>query len=219
VKQLYLGQDVGNRQRDISLRRSKLRSHADNGSRYERQTLRRLRRDESSYIATRCWQVAHEIVELAEHCNAFIAMEDLDGLKNARGNRKGSRKAKKMPYHKFRVALESVAGQDRRLLVAVHTRGTSPICSRCGGIGVRSGADFECPRCGYEANADRNASVNIVIRAGVNHPETKGFFVQSSDGNLSVNGGVLVHHGVGLRCLQDFQSSLRQAHTLLAVGS
>jgi predicted RNA-binding Zn-ribbon protein involved in translation (DUF1610 family) len=104
-------------------------------------------------------------------------------------------------------------------LSSVHTRGTSPICSRCGGIGVRSGADFKCPRCGYEANADRNASVNIVIRAGVNHPETKGFFVQSSDGNLSVNGGVLVHHGVGLRCLQDFQSSSRQAHTLLAVGS
>jgi len=212
LKQFYLGQDMGDYQRDISLRRSNLRRHADNGSRRARQSLRRLGKQESNYTTTRCWQVAHEIVKLAEQHNAFIAIEDLKGLKNARGNRKSNRKAKRMPYRRFRVALESVAGQNHRLVVAVHPRGTSHICSRCGSKGVRKEATFKCPSCGYEANADRNASVNIAIRAGMNHPKTNGFFAQFSDGNLAVNQGVFVHDEVGLRCLRHFQSSPRQAH-------
>jgi hypothetical protein len=39
---------------------------------------------------TQCWQVAH--VELAKRYNALIAIEDLKGLKDAEGNRKGNRK-------------------------------------------------------------------------------------------------------------------------------
>jgi IS605 OrfB family transposase len=215
LKQLYLGQDVGDRQRDVCLRRSKLRGYADDGSRYAKQALRRLRKRESNYTTTRCWQVAHEIVKLAEKYNAFIAIEDLKGLISARGNRKGNRKAKRMPYRRFRAALESVAGQNHRLVVAVHPRGTSHICSRCGSKGVRKGATFKCSSCGYEANADRNASVNIAIRAGMNHPKTNGLFAQFSDGNLAVNQGVLVHDEVGLRCLRHFQSALRQAHEFI----
>jgi len=191
LKQLYLGQDVGDRQRDISLRRSKLQNYRDNGSRYARQTLRRLRGYEKRYIATRCWQVAHEIVKLAERYNAFIAVEDLKGLKNAKANRKGNRKAKRMPYAKLRLAVGSVAGQSNRLVVAVRPRGTSHICSRCGSKGIREKAIFKCPKCGYEANADRNASVNIALRAG-EHPKTKGFFIsQSPERNLAVNQGFL----------------------------
>jgi IS605 OrfB family transposase len=212
LKQLYFGQDVGDRQRDISLRRSKLQNYRDKGSRYARKALRRLRKAESNYTTTRCWQVAHEIVKLAEQYNAFIAVEDLKGLKNAKANRKGNRKAKRMPYRRFRAALESVAGQSNRLVVAVHPRGTSHICSRCGSKGIREKAVFKCPKCGYEANADRNASVNIALRAG-EHPKTKGFFIsQFPERNLAVNQGVLAHDEVGLRCLRHFQSSPKQAH-------
>jgi putative transposase len=199
LKQLYLGQDVGDKQRDIDLRRSKLKSHADRGSRYARQALRELRKYENNYTTTRCWQVAHEIADLAERYNAFIAIEDLSNLKNAKGNRKGNRKAKRMPYHKFRVALESVAGQNNRLVVAVYPRGTSHICSRCGANGIRNGAIFKCPNCGNIVNADRNASVNVAIRAGIGHPNTSGFFfAQGSNGNLAVNQGVFVHEGIGI---------------------
>jgi IS605 OrfB family transposase len=205
LKQLYLGQDVGDKQRDISLRRSKLRSYADKGSRYARQALRRLKKYEDNYTTTRCWQVAHEIVKLAEKYNAFIAIEDLEGLKDARGNRKGNRKSKRIPYHKLRVALESVARQNNRLVVVVYPRGTSYICSRCGSKGSRNEAIFKCPNCGCIVNADRNASVNIAIRAGIqtSHPNTNGFFfAQIPDGNHAVNHGVFVHDRVGLWCLQ-----------------
>jgi len=209
LKQLYLGQDVGDRQRDTDLRRSKLRSHADKGSRYAKQALRRLRKRESNYTTTRCWQVVHEIVELAEKYNAFIAIEDLKHLRDAKCNRKGNRKSKRMPYHKFRVALESVAGQNGRLVVAVYPRGTSHICSRCGMKGNRNKGYFKCPNCGYEANSDRNASVNVAIRAGTSHPNTLAFFAKIPDGNLSVNAGDFVHDGIGIRCLQHHISSPR----------
>jgi IS605 OrfB family transposase len=196
LKQLYLGQDVGDRQRDISLRRSKLQSYRDNGSRYAWQALRKLRKRERHYTTTRCWQVAHEIVKLAEQYNALIAIENLKGLKDAKGNRKGNRKAKRMPYRRFRVALESVAWQKGRLVVAVKPRGTSHICSKCGSKGIRDKAVFKCPSCGYEANSDRNASVNIALRAG-EHPKTKNFFIsQFPERNLAVNQGALVHDEV-----------------------
>ncbi|MFQ6136053.1 MAG: RNA-guided endonuclease TnpB family protein [Candidatus Hydrothermarchaeales archaeon] len=231
-RQLYLGQDVWNKQRDICIRRSKLRSHADRGSRYARQALRRLRRYENDYTTTRCWQVAHEIVELAGKHNAFIAIEDLSGLKDARGNRKGNRKSKRMPYHKLRVALESVAGQNNIVVAAVYPRGTSHICSRCGAMGNRNRTIFKCPECGNIVNADRNASVNIAIRAGIqrSRPNTNGashrlarrangfFSAQIPGGNLAVNRGVRVHDGIGLKCLQHFDH-LRHMPASLDVGS
>ncbi|MFQ6136295.1 MAG: RNA-guided endonuclease TnpB family protein [Candidatus Hydrothermarchaeales archaeon] len=209
-RQLYLGQDVWNKQRDICIRRSKLRGHADKGSRYARQALRRLRRYENDYTTTRCWQVAHEIVKLAERYNAFIAIEDLKHLKNARGNRRGNRKAKRMPYYKLRSAIESIAGQAGRLVVAVYPRGTSHICSRCGAMGNRNRAIFKCPECGNIVNSDRNASVNIAIRAGT--------IAQIPDGNLAVNPGVRVHDGIGIECLQHAYHSSTHAPTSV-VGS
>ncbi|MEM4406776.1 MAG: transposase [Candidatus Methanomethylicaceae archaeon] len=218
LKQLYLGEDVGDRQRDICLRRSILQSYADEGSRYARQALKRLKRKESDYTTTRCWQVVHEIVKLAEQYNAFISIEDLNGLINAKGNRKGNRKAKRMPYAKLRAALLSVAGQNGRLVVAVRPIGSSHTCSRCGSKGVRNGAIFECPNCGYEGNADRNASVNIALRAGINDPKTNGLFAQFSEGNLSVNGGVLVHDEMSLERLRHV-NHLRDKPMNLFMGS
>lgn len=86
------------------------------------QALRRLRNYEDNYTATWCWQVAHEIVAIAERYNAFIAIEELKGLKNARGSRRGNRKSKRMPYRRLRAALESVAGQHGVKVVAVYFR-------------------------------------------------------------------------------------------------
>lgn len=202
LRQLYLGRDVGHRVRDIGLRRSKLQSHADKGSRYAKQALRRLKRYENNYTHTRCYQVAHEIVNIAVQYNAFIALEDLKHLNRAKGNRKSNRKTKRMPYHKFRVALESVAAQNGIMVTSVNPEYTSQICSRCGMKGIRRGPYFRCPNCGYEANSDRNASVNIAIRAGICHTTKPFFRAQLPGGNLSVNAGVLVHDGIGTYCLQ-----------------
>lgn len=214
LKQLYFGQDIGHKQRDICLRRSKLQSYASKGHRKAKKALKRLKGYERNYTTTRCWQIAHQIVDLAKEYNAFIAIENLSYLCRANGNRKSNRKTKRMPYAKFRVALETVAGQNGILVMTVSPKNTSKICSRCGCTGTRKDRYFVCPQCGYEANSDRNASVNIAIRAGLNfHSNTTKFFfmAQSPDGNLAVNPGVFAHDGVGLRCLQHHGSLLMQA--------
>jgi rubrerythrin len=173
VKQLYLGRDLGNKQRDIGIRRSKLTALAAIGARSAYKAKKRLRGYESRLTKTRSEQIAHEVERLAEKYDSFIAVENLKDLNHARGNRKGNRKSKRMPYGRFRVALWSVASQNGRLVTELtkpETRGTSHTCSRCGRRGIRTGAVFHCPDCGYVGNADRNASVEIARRAALQSP-------------------------------------------------
>ena len=218
LKQLYFGDDMWDKQRNISIRRSKLRSYADKGSKHAIQKLRKLRRKEKNYVRTRSYQVAHQIVNLAKEYNAFISIENLKHLNRARGNRKSNRKSKRMPYATFRVALESVAWENGILVETVNPKYTSQKCSRCGNMGIRNGSVFHCPVCGYEGNADRNASVNIGIRAGLKLHTTNVFFkAQIPDANLSVNAGAFADDGVGVRCLQHF-AYLRDKPTTSVVG-
>ena len=165
-------------------------------------------RYESNFVKTRCYEVANEIVRLAKKYNAFIAIEDLNGLKESRLHRKANRRVKRMPYYQFRVALEQVAGENNTAIVTVNPRHTSQRCSRCGKIHKTSNVVFKCPSCGFECNRDRNASVNIAYVAG------RFFFGKSittqpqfSIGDAPVNGHIWKDE-VGLSsCLQHAQPS------------
>ncbi len=82
MKQLYFGKDVSQVKRDIGVRRSALQSI---GTDRARRALRKLRGYETDFTKTRCYQVAHEIVDLAIELNASIAIENLKGLNGAKG--------------------------------------------------------------------------------------------------------------------------------------
>jgi IS605 OrfB family transposase len=168
VRQLYFGQDVASEQRDISLRRSMLKSHADKGNYKAMLKLRKLRGYETNFVKTRCYQVAHEIVRLAKHYNSVISIERLRSLSNRtkqkkKLGKKSRKKVNRMPYAIFKEALISVAHQSGIEVVAVKPHYTSQTCSPCGARkkSYRKGSIFKCGKCGYIANADRNASVNI----------------------------------------------------------
>ena len=217
LKQLYLGRNIWNRQRDISLRRSKLKEFADNGSYKAKRKLRKMRHDETNFVKTRCYEIAHEIVKLAKEYNAYIAIENLKGLYNSRLHRTANRKVKRMPYHKFGVALQQVAGQNNIAVVSVNPAYTSQICSRCGNIHKTSSVLFKCSDCGFICNRDRNASVNIAFVAGlfsisiVKNP-------QISKRYASVNRHAWKDDGV-LGCLQHDTQSPDFKPTTLVVGS
>jgi IS605 OrfB family transposase len=159
-RQLYIGRDLWQVKRDVGVRRSKLQAHTSAGSRRARRVLRDLRGYERRFDKTRCYQEAHRIVGLAKQLNATIAMEELKGLNGSKLSRRSDRKVKRMPYHMFRQAMQSVAWQQGIDVGFVSPRYTSQTCSRCGARGARRGAIFACG-CGFTANADRNASVNI----------------------------------------------------------
>jgi putative transposase len=69
----------------------------------------------------------------------------------------------------FLRVLAAKAESAGRAVIAVNPRHTSQTCSRCGQVAAGNRvtqAVFRCQMCGYEANADVNAAVNI-LRAGL----------------------------------------------------
>ncbi len=163
LKQLYFGRDVSQVKRDIGVRRSILQSK---GTDRARRALRKLRGYEADFTKTRCYQIAHEIVDLAVEYNASIAIEELKGLNGTKLSRKTDRKVKRMPYSELRQALESVAFPEGTDVEARNPRKTSITCYRCKNVSRsnrKSQVLFSCV-CGLEANADRVASVNIASK-------------------------------------------------------
>lgn len=195
LEQHYLGRDVWERQRDFNIRRSKLQAFADNGPNRElaRKKLCDLDKKEPNFVKTRCYQVAHEVVAIARRHGATIAIEELTYLhSNTRKNgKKSNRRTKRMPYRLFRVALESIAMRFEVPVVAVNPHNTSKWCPCCGSIGVRKhkGKLFYCDNCKRIINADRNAGLNIAIRAGSINVSPD-FVFPESDGYGPVNGHV-----------------------------
>ena len=91
----------------------------------------------------------------------------VEGLKNVnRGNKgKNSRYANRLLSHwAYRHALtklEMLCEENRVQLIEVNPRGTSKVCNKCGGKGIRRDERFVCPECGWKVDADYNAALNI----------------------------------------------------------
>lgn len=66
----------------------------------------------------------------------------------------------------WHTAIEQKCEENCVELHFVGPKYTSQTCSRCGNVdkGNRNGIAFKCTACGYEANADLNAAVNILNR-------------------------------------------------------
>ncbi|WP_376787278.1 transposase [Micromonospora halotolerans] len=63
-------------------------------------------------------------------------------------------------------ALKNVSERRGSALVHVNAAYTSQACHRCGWLGRRSGDRFHCASCGVVWQADVNAAINILHRAG-----------------------------------------------------
>jgi len=176
LKQLYLGQDIWHKQWKFMKRRSKLRSYADKGDKRARRALERMRHDERNFVNTRIWQVSHEIVEIALKYDAVIAIEKLKNLRKGNGKgkkpKRANRKIHRIPFAKFKTAIQSVAWQNGIDIVEVPATKTSQKCPKCGYTSKKNWIFFnnkrklfKCRKCGYEANVDRTASRNIATLA------------------------------------------------------
>lgn len=150
--------------------------------------------------------LANEIVDLAQTHQAHVAVERLDGLKSAIGEKraKGARRGGwGTVLRKAQLAkLESLLAYKLPLaglppLREILAAGTSRTCPACGHVDPKSRPDqatFKCTGCGLEHNADDNAAVIIArrgtfeIRKGVKldalHRDMVGRLRSRDDGGL-----------------------------------
>jgi len=124
----------------------------------------------------------HKATTTIAKSHGKVVVEDLK-VKNMTRSAKGIGRAAKAGLN--RVVLDASFGEFRRLLeykgelygcevVAVLPHYTSQRCSVCGHVekGNRtSQAEFRCLSCGYEANADLNAAINILAAASSTEAE------------------------------------------------
>ena len=199
LKQLYLGQNVQELKRNMGIRRSKLQSKVVEGSSRARCALRGLKGREHNFDKTMCYQIAHRIAYLALQYNASIAIENLRGIKDSRLGRKINRKVKRTPYRIFKEAIRQVAWQNGVFVKLVSSRYTSQTCPICGHISRNNRteqATFRCTKCGRTVNADRNASLNIALRAAEALAPTNAFLGKYSQGRVAVNQPLRRHEEV-----------------------
>ncbi|MFE9655169.1 RNA-guided endonuclease TnpB family protein [Micromonospora sp. NPDC006431] len=166
------------RLKERNRRRAKLRSIANTAAlrgdhakahRIKTNNLGTIKRDRQAArhrarVRTEIFTAVHEVVDKA----ATVIAEDLTKRFTGR---------KKLPKNINRrlaawtkgvtaEALKSVSERRGSAHVPVNAAYTSQTCHQCGDFGRRSGDRFHCTRCGVVWQADMNAAINILHRAG-----------------------------------------------------
>jgi len=111
--------------------------------------------------------VAKEIVSKAKKLKAGVAMEKLTF--------KSVTKGYLVPRYKLTIAVKTLCEREGVPFKLVPAKYTSIICPKCGYTNKknRNGERFNCLRCGYKADADIVAAMNIAKRA-ITAPQMEG---------------------------------------------
>ncbi|MBM0226992.1 MULTISPECIES: RNA-guided endonuclease TnpB family protein [Micromonospora] len=115
-------------------------------------------------VRTEIFTAVHRVVDKA----ATVVAEDL--TKRIAGRKRlGKNVNRRLAAWTKGVTAEALTNVSERrgsALVHVNAAYTSQACHRCGRFGRRSGDRFHCTRCGVVWQADVNAAINILQRAG-----------------------------------------------------
>ena len=133
--------------------RSKLQS---TGTRSAKRKLRKLSGRERRFQRDVNHNIANWIVSKPYD---IIALEDLTNIRNGKKNKKLG----KWSFAELRSIIEYKASATGKKIVVIDPRHTSRTCSRCGFQKKenRDGRTFKCKSCGFQVDADLNASRNI----------------------------------------------------------
>jgi IS605 OrfB family transposase len=132
-------------------------------------------------------KINHVLKELDFSDLKQIIVEALKGVKEGkkRMTKKFRNKFQRWSYSKVVNRLQYLSEENGIQFTKIDPAYTSQTCSQCGFIRAmnRHGEDFVCMNCGYSADADYNAAVNILHR-GVYNPSTEKELI--SDYNVTV---------------------------------
>jgi len=133
-----------------------------------RRRIRYFHRKARNIIEDWARKTAHAIASLAKQSQLVVAREDLTGLKESlRKLPKDHRTALiALGYRRLAFWIDWQAEKNGVPLLVVDPAGTSTTCPRCGAKLVEVGhRRLRCPKCGFEADRDTVAVLNIERRA------------------------------------------------------
>jgi IS605 OrfB family transposase len=135
----------------------------------ERKLLREVKRisgKEQRAINNLCHNVSREIVHTARLHNSAIILGDLKGIRTRAKGRRMNRVVSSMPFFKLSQFIEYKAAWEGIPVITTNEAYTSRTCPRCGSQGRRPTQGlFQCPACGFQANADYVGARNLTERA------------------------------------------------------
>jgi IS605 OrfB family transposase len=128
------------------------------GTRSAKRLLRKRSGREKRFMA----DVNHRIAKLVvSQPFSVIALEKLEVKKTKKNGKCFNRKLGNWAWKQLQAYIEYKAEALGKTVIYVNPAYTSKTCSRCGQRGTRKGSVFRCKHCGFELNADLNASRNI----------------------------------------------------------
>ena len=132
------------------------------GTRSAKRKLRSLAGRERRFVLNVNHRISKEIVSKPF---PIFAVEQPRDLKQRRNGKRFNAKLGSWSFAQLQIFLRYKAEQVRKVVVTVNPRHTSQRCSRCGytNRANRNGAWFRCGNCGFQLDADLNASRNIGI--------------------------------------------------------
>lgn len=120
---------------------------------------------EQRYMKDVNHKLSREIVNIAKAHNSVIQLENLSNIRDEiHYSRKLNRKLHNWNFAQLQSFIEYKAIAEGLKVIYVDNKNTSIQCNVCGNTEKKNRKNrntFKCKCCGYEANADYNASINI----------------------------------------------------------
>jgi IS605 OrfB family transposase len=169
----FTGQQVHLVRNRYHLRRQRLQKVR---TRNAKRRIRRMGQREARFQKDTNHCISKKLVQKTAVSRKAIALEDLSGIRERTTVRREHRYERhSWAFFQLRHYIAYKAAQAGVLVYLVDPRNTSRTCSACGHCekaNRKTQAEFLCQRCGFAANADWNAALNISRkeRAAVNRP-------------------------------------------------
>lgn len=153
--------------------RHKREHFADVRGRYQRHNRKDKTRDnrhkESAWMRDMNHKISKAIVDgAAEYPSPVIVLENLEGIsRRLRSSKRFNRMMSSWAFRQLCSFIEYKAQKRGIPVIYIDPRDTSKSCSKCGHCSRSNRPDqshFVCEACGYQVNADVNASFNIAAR-------------------------------------------------------
>lgn len=167
----YSGQQIEQKRMKYANHRSSLQSK---GTKSAKRRLKKISKREHNFRKDINHQISKKLVQKAKDTYQGIALEALVDFFDKTKVRKSERsKRSSWSFRQLREFIQYKALLAGVQVILVNPAYTSQQCSNCGYIDKsnrKNQSEFCCQCCGFAANADFNASINISQKAVVNQP-------------------------------------------------